>query len=113
MEAKQGYLFGALSGGERQRVLLGQALIPEPGLLILDEPATGLDRTGSIVMRSLLEKLKAKGATILMIHHDLAEVKELADQVTCLNQNLVFTGKPAEELTPQRVMRVFSCKQAA
>ena len=74
MHEKLYYHFGGLSGGERQRVLLAQALIPEPQLLVLDEPASGLDKAGSEIMQTILKKLREKGITVLMIHHDLGEV---------------------------------------
>jgi len=104
--------FGALSGGERQRVLLAQALIPHPALLVLDEPATGLDKAGSSVMHDLLQGLKLAGTTIVMVHHDLAEVKQMADKVTCINRQLLFSGNPEEELTPEKILNIFSAKAA-
>ncbi|PIE71342.1 MAG: manganese ABC transporter ATP-binding protein [Deltaproteobacteria bacterium] len=110
MIEKRNYRFGGLSGGERQRVLLAQALIPRPALLILDEPASGLDRTGTEVMHSLLKTLKSEGTTILMIHHDLAEVKALADAVTCINQHVLFSGDPGLMLTPEAIFTVFSSR---
>lgn len=100
--------FGALSGGEHQRVLLAQGLIPKPDLLVLDEPGTGLDKAGAAVMRELLAELKEQGVTILMIHHDLAEVRDMADAVTCINRNLLFSGSPELELTPEKILNVFS-----
>lgn len=113
MAGKRGYLFGGLSGGERQRVLLAQALIPRPALLILDEPSTGLDRRGDEVMQGLLRELREEGATVLMVHHDLAEVRKTADAVTCINRSLQFCGPARETLTPERVFSIFSCTQAA
>ena len=100
--------FGGLSGGERQRVLLAQALIPKPTLLILDEPATGLDKAGSEVMHEIMKELREDGVTILLVHHDLGIVKEIGDEVTCINKNLLFSGQPCEELTPERIFSIYS-----
>lgn len=113
MAGKQKKPFGGLSGGERQRVLLAQALMPRPHLLILDEPATGLDKTGAAVMHGLLKELKDEGTTIVMIHHDLAEVKQIGDAVTCINRQLLFSGDPETLLTPERILSIFSSAQAA
>ena len=108
MEEKVDYLFGGLSGGERQRVLLAQALIPEPSLLILDEPATGLDRKGYESMHSIMEEMRTKGTTIIMIHHDISEVRRISDMVTCINQKVLFSGTPEEMLTPETILSIYS-----
>lgn len=100
--------FGSLSGGERQRVLLAQALMPKPKLLVLDEPATGLDRSGSAIMYEIIKDLSASGTTILIIHHDLGVVREIACGVTCLNREMLFSGDPMVELTPERILNIFS-----
>ncbi|NDV25169.1 metal ABC transporter ATP-binding protein [Desulfovibrio sp. JC010] len=114
MAEKSKRIFGQLSGGERQRVLLAQALLPDPALLILDEPTTGLDKAGAAIMRGLLQELKAKGVTILIIHHDLMEVKEIGDCVTCINREVLFSGCPTEELSAERILNIFSsARQAA
>lgn len=113
MADKRKYRFGGLSGGERQRVLLAQALIPHPALLVLDEPASGLDKTGAEVMHSLLQDLKGMGTTVVMIHHDLAEVKAIGDMVTCINQRMLFSGQPETELTPETILNIFSSTKAA
>lgn len=108
MQEKINYLFGGLSGGERQRVVLAQALIPSPDLLILDEPASGLDKIGSEIMRRLIDQLKGQGTTILMIHHDLGEVYEIADTVTCINQKVLFSGPPQKVLHPDNIFNIYS-----
>ncbi len=114
MAEKSKRLFGQLSGGERQRVLLAQALLPEPSLLILDEPTTGLDKAGAEIMRDLLHELKNMGVTILIIHHDLMEVKEIGDCVTCINREILFSGCPTTELTADRILNIFNkTRQAA
>jgi len=111
MAEKIDYLFGGLSGGERQRVLLAQALIPEPDLLILDEPASGLDKVGSEIMHKLIMDLKVAGTTILMIHHDLGEVRTISDMVTCINQKVLFSGDPKEMLTPDNIFNIYSASK--
>ncbi|PIE58665.1 MAG: manganese ABC transporter ATP-binding protein [Desulfobulbus propionicus] len=111
MADKIGYHFGGLSGGERQRILLAQALIPAPNLLILDEPATGLDREGARIMRIILKKLQKEGTTMLMIHHDIAEVRTIGSMVTCINRKVLFSGTPKEVLTPETILSIFSSNQ--
>lgn len=100
--------FGSLSGGERQRVLLAQALLPTPSLLVLDEPATGLDKSGSGILHGILAELAEGGTTIVIIHHDLGIVREIAGGVTCINQQMLFSGEPEAELTAERLFTIFS-----
>lgn len=108
MAEKINYQFGGLSGGERQRVLLAQALLPEPDLLILDEPASGLDKKGAEIMRSILLELNSRGTTLLMIHHDLAEVRSISTMVTCINRRVIFSGPPETMLTAENILTIFS-----
>jgi len=90
---------GSLSGGERQRVLFAQALIPEPSLLVLDEPMTGLDLTGKgILERAIVEFVRA-GGTAIWINHDIVQVNELADALTYINREVLLHGPPGEVLT--------------
>ena len=72
-----------LSGGELRRVLLANALDPLPELLILDEPATGLDESSSRWLEDTLQSLK-KELTVLMVSHDSDQIRRLADRVTVL-----------------------------
>jgi zinc transport system ATP-binding protein len=73
----------ALSGGELRRVLLANALDPLPELLILDEPASGLDETAARWLDDTLTSLKGE-MTVLMVSHDSAQVRRIADRVTVL-----------------------------
>lgn len=104
---KRKRLIGNLSGGERQRVLLAQSLYPSPNLLILDEPLTGIDKIGELFFKKILKELKSEGITILWIHHNLLQVREIADKVTCINKKIVFTGDPKVELSDEKITRVF------
>jgi zinc transport system ATP-binding protein len=101
---------GALSGGERQRVLLAQALIPEPDLIVLDEPMSALDDAGMRVFEHLLAHWRERRATVLWIEHDLDAVTRLADRVSGLNRQVLFDGPAAQALTPERVLALFSSR---
>jgi zinc transport system ATP-binding protein len=98
---------GSLSGGERQRVLFAQALIPDPALLVLDEPMTGLDLTGKeIIERAIVGFVKA-GGTVLWINHDIVQVHELADSLTYVNRTVLLDGAPREVLTSGAAAHLF------
>ena len=86
----------ALSGGETQRVLLAAALLRGPDLLVLDEPAQGLDQPGEAAFYRLLENCRREaGFAILMVSHDLHVVMSTSDRVICLNRHVCCTGAPA------------------
>lgn len=104
---KRKRLIGNLSGGERQRVLLAQALYPTPNLLILDEPLTGIDKLGEEYFKKIILELKQQGITVLWIHHNLAQVREIADKVTCVKQSILFSGNAKEELRDDRILRIY------
>ena len=98
---------GSLSGGERQRVLLAQALIPEPALLVLDEPTTGLDVTGrQILERTIIEFVQA-GGTAVWINHDIAQVTEIADALTYVDRKVLLDGAPREVLATGAAAHLF------
>lgn len=99
---------GALSGGEMQRVLLALALGQNPDLLVLDEPAAGVDFQGEYVFCELLENLRRElGFTQLMVSHDLATVTHHATHVICLNRKVAAEGPPRETLTHKNLTAVF------
>ena len=86
-----------LSGGEMQRVLLARALLKNPELLVLDEPAQGLDPAGEERFYALLTRLnKTKHCAILMVSHDLHVVMANAHRVLCLNRHICCSGSPCE-----------------
>jgi len=87
-----------LSGGELRRVLLANALDPLPELLILDEPASGLDESGVGQLEALLRVTRESGSTVLMVSHDLEQVRRIADRVTVLDRVVVSDGPAAETL---------------
>lgn len=107
----------ALSGGELQRVLLANALHPAPELLVLDEPAAGLDDSAERAFEEMLLAAKREaGATVLMVSHDLAQVRRIADRVTLLQVTARATGTPAEVLAEDltaSLARVVAARGAA
>ncbi len=85
----------AISGGELQRVLLARALLRKPQLLILDEPAQGVDLAGQAELYQLISEISTQqGCGVLMISHDLHLVMSSTDEVICLNQHICCHGKP-------------------
>jgi zinc transport system ATP-binding protein len=82
-----------------QRVLFANAIDPVPELLILDEPASGLDRAASERLESILGALKRdSGTTVFLVSHDLGSVRRIADRATVLNKRVQKDGAPAEVL---------------
>jgi ABC-2 type transport system ATP-binding protein len=93
---------GTLSSGNLQRLGLARALLHEPELLILDEPANGLDPAGVVEIRSLLESLaNEKGVTIFMSSHILTEVDRLATRI-----GIIHKGRLIEELDTDKLEKL-------
>lgn len=83
---------GGFSLGMRQRLALASALLGEPNVLLLDEPANGLDPEGIHWLRGLLRQLASSGRAVLVSSHVLAEVEQIADQVV-----IISGGRPVHE----------------
>ncbi len=84
---------GGFSHGMRQRLGIAAALLRRPRLLILDEPATGLDPAGMRDMRTLIRRLAGDGITVLLSSHQLPEVQELCDRVAIVDSGrVVYEG---------------------
>ncbi len=96
----------------KQRLGVAMALLPDPELLILDEPANGLDPLGIIEMREMLRRLAGQGKTILLSSHLLGELEQLADWLIMLNQGKVLFCGAARELLAQRVDVVVESQDA-
>ena len=96
------------SHGMRSRLAIAQALLPQPELLILDEPGDGLDPEGTHEMRQTIQRLQRElGLTILLSSHLLGEVEQLCTRIAVLNQGrLVFEGTLAEAKQSQNWVRL-------
>lgn len=89
---------GDLSKGMRQRVLIARALLHEPSLLILDEPADGLDPRGRSELRRVLKQIQARGVTIVVSSHILRELDDLCDQVAILQRGAVVVAGRVDDV---------------
>ena len=90
--------FGALSGGQRQRVLIARALVQDAGVLLLDEPFAGVDRTSEEAIVRILDELRGEGRVLLIATHDVEQARHW-DRVLCLAGAQIAYGPPAETLT--------------
>jgi zinc transport system ATP-binding protein len=104
-----------LSGGEKQRVLLALALKPHPELLLLDEPASGIDFQEEGSFYELIGELNRKtGVTILLVSHDLSAVSRLVHHVLCLAEgHIQCQGPPSEILTGEMLSQTFGAGKIA
>jgi len=107
MVGKSKSKLGSLSGGERQRVLFAQALIPEPALLVLDEPMTGLDLHGREILERAIVEFTSAGGTAVWINHDIAQVNEIADTLTYIDREVLLEGAPRQVLASGAAARLF------
>jgi ABC-2 type transport system ATP-binding protein len=93
-----------LSRGMRQRLCLAHALVHEPDVLLLDEPASGLDPRARVEMRELLRELGAMGKTIVLSSHILVELAELCDSIAIIEKGKVVTSGLLSEIRSQAQM---------
>ena len=99
---------GELSGGQLQRVLIAQAIINDPLILFLDEPATGIDIAGEANFYEVLNHLNTvHQTTIIMVTHEIAMISRLVDTVICVNHQMVCYGPPTTALTEKKIEELF------
>ena len=97
-----------LSGGEMQRVLLARALLKVPQLLVLDEPASGMDIIGQQALYETIRQIRDKhDCGILMVSHDLHLVMAATDRVICLNTHICCTGHPDDVSEHPEYLKLF------
>jgi len=110
LSEKKGALIGALSRGMQQRLGLARVLIHDPKLLLLDEPASGLDPRARIEMMAILQELQRMGKTIIISSHILSELQTLCNRVAIIERGqLIYSGPVqgvAKQLATGRVLFV-------
>ena len=92
--------------GMKQRLGLAAALLGEPELLILDEPANGLDPAGVRWLRDFLRSFAAGGGTVFVSSHQLAEISQMADEVIVINKGRLVTQTAVSELTSSHSVKI-------
>ncbi len=104
---------GELSGGQRQRVFLARALAQTSDILLLDEPFAGIDITSENIIIQLLKKLRDKGKTIMVVHHDLSKAGDFFDSLILLNKQLIKFGKSEEVYKVDYLNKAYEANIAA
>jgi ABC-2 type transport system ATP-binding protein len=95
---KRGAMVVELSRGMRQRLMLAKTLIPDPKVLLLDEPASGVDPQGRIDLKNVLRELAAEGKAVLISSHILAEMNEFCTSVAIMERGRVVVGGRIDEV---------------
>ena len=98
---------GELSGGQQRRVLLARTLVRDPEILLLDEPASGLDTTSEHELMQLLGELAARGTAVLVATHDIVSVLEFFSRVLCIKGRIIADGPPHSALVEQTLIETF------
>jgi ABC-2 type transport system ATP-binding protein len=96
--------FKGYSLGMRQRLSLGAALLSDPGTLVLDEPANGLDPQAIVWLRNLLRSLAAEGRTVLVSSHQLAEMEHTVDDVFIIDRGITKAQGTRAEVCGSRTL---------
>ncbi len=84
-----------LSGGQQQRLAIARALAPDPEVLLLDEPCANLDPAATAVIEALIGDAKARGTKVLLVTHDVAQAKRVADDITFIHDGRIDEQSPA------------------
>ena len=101
LSEKKGALIGALSRGMQQRLGLARVLIHDPQLLLLDEPASGLDPRARIEMMAILQELQRLGKTIIISSHILSELQTLCNRVAIIERGRLIYSGPVQGVRDQ------------
>lgn len=98
---------GALSGGQQQRTFLARALVQNADLYLMDEPLAGIDASTQEQILELLQTLKTKGKTVVVVHHDLSTVNRIFDQAILLNKTKMTDGSIHSVLTHDYIQQAY------
>lgn len=96
-----------LSGGQQQRVFLARALAQESDLYFMDEPFTGVDAATEASIIALLQELRSRGKTLLVVHHDLPTARNYFDWLLLLNMRVVAFGPTEQVFTPDLLQKTY------
>ncbi len=103
---------GQLSGGQQQRVFLARALAQDADLYLLDEPFAGVDAATEKAIIGVLKSLRAEGKTVVVVHHDLATVRDYFDNVFLINTSKVAEGPVSTAFTSETLQATYGGRLA-
>lgn len=107
-QAYAGRPIGELSGGEQQRILIAQALVSGPRMLVLDEPLDSLDLNNQQAISSLVQRIcHESGVTVLLVAHDINPILPYADRVVYVARGRVVSGTPGEVISTDILSRLY------
>ncbi|MCA8955370.1 MAG: metal ABC transporter ATP-binding protein [Planctomycetes bacterium] len=106
-----GQQIGALSAGQQQRVLLARAFAQDAELYLMDEPFVGVDAPTEAALVRLLQELRDRGRTLLVVHHDLATVPEYFDSVALLYRRVVACGPVEAAFTEPNIAATYGARR--
>lgn len=98
---------GEISGGEQQRLLIAQALVRDPALLLLDEPLNGLDLPSQSAIVALLSEIAQQGIAVMMVAHDVNPLMGYLDKVAYVGDGHIVAGTPEEVVTTETLSRLY------
>jgi branched-chain amino acid transport system ATP-binding protein len=105
---------GGLSYGDQRRVEIARALATDPKLLLLDEPAAGMNLTEKARLRDLVGQIRMRGVTVLLIEHDMSLLMRISDEVLVLDHGVVISqGTPQEVRSDRAVIEAYLGTDAA
>jgi len=99
-----------LSGGQQQRAFLARALVQDADLYLMDEPFAAVDAATETAIVGLLQNLRERGKTCLVVHHDLQTVREYFDEVILINMRVVAHGPTATTFTEENLRKTYGGK---
>jgi manganese/zinc/iron transport system ATP- binding protein len=101
-----------LSGGQKQKLFVARALLQEADLYLMDEPFAGIDMATEKELMALFNQLRAEGKTLLIVHHDLAQVTRYFDWLVMLNTCLIASGPTKETFQAENILRTYGRSRA-
>jgi manganese/zinc/iron transport system ATP- binding protein len=102
-----------LSGGQQQRTFLARALVQDAQIYFMDEPFAAVDAVTERAIVDILRELRARGKTVLVVHHDLQTVEEYFDWVALLNVEIIASGPVSTTFTPDYLRRTYGGRVSA
>jgi heme exporter protein A len=110
LEARRRDLVRTYSRGMQQRLAIGRAVLHDPGVMLFDEPYTGLDQDASSMLDDVLKTVAAQGRTVVMTSHDLARAEELATRFDILSRGVIAASATSRQLKRSNLLSFY--KQA-